>query len=90
MTPRGWLSTWSGLSSHARVADTLPHVRVPTLVVHPTADTEIRMHQAHAIYAASGADDKAYVDIAGAAHYLQGRRREALDVIIDWLRTRVP
>jgi pimeloyl-ACP methyl ester carboxylesterase len=90
MTPRGWLSTWSGLSSHARVADTLPHVRVPTLVVHPTADTEIRMHQAHAIYAASGADDKAYVDITGAAHYLQGRRREALDVIIDWLRTRVP
>jgi alpha-beta hydrolase superfamily lysophospholipase len=90
MTPRGWLSTWSGLSSHARVAETLPQVRVPTLVVHPTADTEIRMHQAHAIYTASGADDKDYVDINGAAHYLQGRRREALDVIVDWLRSRVP
>ena len=90
MTSRGWLSTWSGLSSHARVAETLPSVHVPTLVVHPTADTEIRMHQANAIYAASGADDKTYVDIEGAAHYLQGRRREALDVIIDWLRSRVP
>ena len=90
MSSRGWLSTWSGLSSHARVADTIPSVTVPTLVVHPTADTEIRLHQARAIHAAAGAADKTYVELAGAAHYLQGRRVEALELIIDWLRSRVP
>jgi len=90
MTARGWLSTWSGLSSHAAVAETLPQVDVPTLVVHPTADTEIRPHQARGIYEASGASDKDYVEIAGAAHYLHGHRRQALDAIIDWLRPRVP
>ncbi|MBA3653559.1 MAG: alpha/beta hydrolase, partial [Actinobacteria bacterium] len=88
MTARGWLSTWSGLSSHAAVAETIPGVSVPTLVVHPTADTEIRMHQAQAIYDAGGAADKTYVELKGAAHYLQGRRREAMDLVVDWLRPR--
>jgi len=86
MTARGWLSTWSGLSSRAEVADTVGRVTVPTLVIHPTADTEIRLHQARAIYEASGASDKTYVEVPGAEHYLPGRRREALDFIIDWLR----
>jgi pimeloyl-ACP methyl ester carboxylesterase len=90
MTTRGWLSTWSGLSSHARVADTISKVVVPTLVVHPTADTEIRVHQAHSIFDAAAAADKQYVELKGADHYLRGRRREALELITDWLRSRVP
>jgi len=90
MTTRGWLSTWSGLSSHARVAGTIPAVTVPTLIVHPTADTEIRRWQAEEIRDASGASDKSYVELEGAAHYLQGRRREAMDLVVDWLRSRVP
>jgi pimeloyl-ACP methyl ester carboxylesterase len=88
MTARAWLSTWSGLSSHAEMAATLPDVTVPTLVVHATGDTEIRLHQARAIHASSGAADNAYVEIAGAQHYLQGRRAEALGIIIDWLKAR--
>jgi alpha-beta hydrolase superfamily lysophospholipase len=90
MTTRAWLSTWSGLSSHARVAATIPKVKVPTLVIHPTADTEIRLHQAREIFEASGAADKEYVELEGAAHYLQGRRREAMDLVVRWLQARVP
>src|SRR5205807_1449582 len=57
MTARGWLSTWSGLSSSAALERTMPAISIPTLVVHPTADTEIRMSQARAIHGASGSAD---------------------------------
>jgi alpha-beta hydrolase superfamily lysophospholipase len=90
MTARGWLSTWSGLSSHAALADTMPGVRVPTLVVHPTADTEIRLHQAHAIRDAAGADDVTYHEVKGAPHYLDGFRQPVMDLVVDWLRARLP
>jgi pimeloyl-ACP methyl ester carboxylesterase len=41
MTARGWLSTWSGLASHAALEQTLPEVTAPTLVVCPMADMDI-------------------------------------------------
>jgi pimeloyl-ACP methyl ester carboxylesterase len=90
MTARGWLSTWSAAHSPARMADTLPRVTVPTLLVHATGDTEIRMHQARAMAAACGAEDRTYVELPGAPHYLEGHRREAMDLLVDWLRERVP
>ena len=49
----------------AALADTMPSVTVPTLVVHPTGDTEIRLHQAGAIRDASGAADLTYAPSAG-------------------------
>jgi alpha-beta hydrolase superfamily lysophospholipase len=90
MTPRGWLSTWSGLSSHAKLADTMPHVKVPTLIVHPTADTEIRVRQALEIRDAAGAGDVSYHAIKGAPHYLEGHRRPAMELVADWLQARFP
>jgi pimeloyl-ACP methyl ester carboxylesterase len=90
MTARGWLSTWSGLSSHAKLADTMPQVTVPTLLVHPTADTEIRVWQAREIVDAAGAEDVTYVEMTGAPHYLEGHRPEALARVVDWLRARYP
>jgi len=90
MTARGWLSTWSGLSSQARLADTMPKVTVPTLLIHPTADTEIRIRQAKEIAEASGAVDRTYIEMTGAPHYLEGRRREALAHVAQWLVARFP
>ena len=90
MTARGWLSTWSGLSSHAKLADTMPKVTVPTILVHPTADTEIRIRQAKEIVDNAGAADVTYVELKGAPHYLEGHRTEALAVVADWLAKRFP
>ncbi len=88
MTARGWLSTWSALSSRAKMADNMPSIRVPTLLIHPTADTEIRRREAKAIYDASGASDKTFVEMPGAPHYLEGHRPEALRIVAEWLDKR--
>jgi pimeloyl-ACP methyl ester carboxylesterase len=88
MTARGWLSTWSALSSRAKLADTMPQVTVPTLLIHPTADTEIRRWQAAEISAAAGANDCTLVELKGAPHYLEGYRPEAMTIVADWIAAR--
>src|SRR5829696_4315177 len=88
MTARGWLSTWSGLSSHAKLADTMPGVGVPTLLVHPTADTEIRVWQAKEIIDGAGAADTTLVEMKRAPHYLEGYRPEAMAIVAEWLAKR--
>ncbi|MDQ1455309.1 MAG: hypothetical protein QOH28_929 [Actinomycetota bacterium] len=90
MTSRGWLSTWSALSSRARLATTMPEVHVPVLVVHATADTEIRIRQAREIAGAAGSDDVTYVEMKGAPHYLEGHRVEAMKIVADWIARRFP
>lgn len=90
MTPRGWLSTWSSLSSHARLADNMPRVTVPTLILHPTADTEIRLRQAREIRDQAGSDDVTYAELERAPHYLEGHRPEAMRRVADWIRARFP
>jgi len=68
--------------------DNIAAVTVPTLIVHPTADTEIRTHQAEAIRDASGAADTTYVPLIGATHYLTGRRREVAGLAVEWMAAR--
>ena len=80
MTARGWLSTWSANASKARVADTIANVKIPTLLIHATGDTEIRLSQAHAMRDAAGSDDVSYHELKGADHYLsEGPYRRGLD-----------
>lgn len=101
MSARGWLSTWSGLSSNAALERTLPSVRVPTLVVAALADTDIYPAECRRQLAASGAADKAYYEHAGADHYFRPapgaaptdvdpRERLAADCVLPWLRARWP
>jgi alpha-beta hydrolase superfamily lysophospholipase len=68
----------------------MPHVQVPTLLIHPTADTEIRLWQAREILDNSGAEDTTYVEMTGAPHYLEGHRQEAMAHVVDWLAARFP
>lgn len=88
MTARGWLSTWSSLSSRARLSETIPKVTVPTMILHPTADTEIRLREAREIRDRAGASDVTYHEMKGAPHYLEGHRPEAMRLVADWIRQR--
>lgn len=96
MSARGWLSTWSGLSSHAALERTLPGVRIPTQVLAPTADTDIYPAECRRAFAASAAEDKCYAELPGADHYLRAvggqtadpRERVAEEWIVPWMRRR--
>jgi pimeloyl-ACP methyl ester carboxylesterase len=90
MTARGWLSTWSGLSSHARMDQLMPQVTIPSLLLHPTADTEVRIRETEENFNNNGAQDKTIVHIKGAPHYLEGYRPESMAIVAEWLAKRFP
>ena len=101
MTARGWLSTWSGLSSNAALERTLPEVRVPTLAVCAMADMDIYPSECRQAYDRTAATDKTYRELSGASHYLypageKGSKlahpqdRVADEIIVPWLRERWP
>ena len=72
------------------MSDTMQTIKVPTLLIHPTADTEIRRREAQTIYGSSGADDKTLIEITGALHSLERYGPEALNIAAEWLRKRFP
>lgn len=97
VTPEAWLSTWSGLSSYARMAANLPIVTVPTLVVGANADQDIFLSDMRAQYETSGARDKQIVFIEGADHFMRAGgaksdlgdpRPRLMKVLADWTRER--
>jgi hypothetical protein len=97
-TPEAWLSTWSGLSSHAALVDNIARCTVPTLVLQASADCDIYYADARAIFTAAAAADKMLITIAGATHWLLPRRgwqgehpRQRLQQVLhDWLNERFP
>jgi pimeloyl-ACP methyl ester carboxylesterase len=97
VTPDAWLSTWSGLSSYAKMSVNLPHVTVPTLVVGANADQDIFISDVRAEHEASGAKDKTLAFIEGADHFMRagGSRAQLGDprprlmkVLTEWTRER--
>lgn len=99
MTPRGWLSTWSGTSSYADLYETIRGVSVPILIMEADSDMDIYPAQQRRIFENAGATDKNLETIAGADHYLNPvgenadklalPRERAADQIVSWVRERL-
>jgi hypothetical protein len=97
MTPRGWLSTWSGLSSPANLTDNLKRVSIPSLIVNAHGDSDIFPADAQAIFDAAAAADKQFVSLERAGHYLTpvpgstgpDPREQLIDILVPWLRARL-
>lgn len=98
VTPRAWLSTWSGLRANADLAKTLPEVKEPVLVVHAERDKEVfRRADFETICGAVASEDRTFEVIAGAGHYFEppfGEREaphvEALmDRVVPWIEERL-
>lgn len=100
MSARGWLSTWSGLSSRAALARTLPGVTLPTLMVNALGDQEIYPGEARGAFDALAAADRQLVELQGADHYLRPLPGAPADDdpvarlcdawLLPWLRERWP
>jgi len=95
LTPRAWLSSWSGLSSRAAVLDNLPLVTVPTLVANYASDNAIYPASAETIYAQSPASDKSRAQFEGDHFGLTATferkplgPKSAATMILEWLRAR--
>ncbi len=97
LTPRAWLSLWSGHASRASVLDNLPKVDIPTLVLDYTGDSAIHPHNAEMIFSQSPAADKTLMHVDGDHFGLplpsapdEGGREEALKAVVTWLQARFP
>ncbi|WP_446719600.1 alpha/beta hydrolase [Hydrogenophaga sp. OTU3427] len=94
VTPESWLSTWSGLSSNAAMAKTVPSVRQPALVIEYTGDNCVFPADVQAMLAAMPTQDKTHLQVRGNHHGLALEPGEpngqeiAGQHIQDWLDTR--
>lgn len=97
VTPRAWLSTWSGLSSNANLLANVQHIAEPTLIVHAERDREVLPSDASSLLEACASKDKHRVTVAGARHYFEpdlGERdaphvETAMDAIVPWITERL-
>ena len=95
-TPESWLSTWSGLTSRARLAETAAAVRQPCLFIEYTGDSVVFPADAAAAYAAIPSADKQRLRLRGDHHGqpLQPGERPgralAGEALRDWLGQSFP
>ena len=96
-TPHAWLSTWSGLASHANQMKDLPQIAAPTLFINAGKDQEIFPEtDAKPMFAAVAAKDKTFVQFDDAQHYFNppfGQKEapdveKVMDVVVPWILDR--
>ena len=97
VAPRGWLSTWSGLSSNANILESGLAVTEPALVVNAGRDLDVHP-QAHSrrIFDTLASTDKTYVEFPDALHYFEpddaGDKalNDLMDCLVPWVAERFP
>lgn len=99
VTPQGWLSTWSGLSSNADISKTGAAVTEPAVVINAGRDLDV-YPQTHSrmIFETIQSDDKQFWDFDEALHYFEPDEDEdgnpSLDALmaklLPWLAERFP
>ncbi|WP_334129382.1 alpha/beta hydrolase [Sneathiella sp.] len=99
MTPHGWLSTWSGLSSNACIELTGPSITIPAVVIHAGKDLEVfPATHSKVNFNTIKSTDKEYWDIPEALHYFEPDEGDngnetlnrMLDRLVAWTRARFP
>ena len=96
MTPEGWLSTWSGLSTRCNMHRNVRNLSQPLLVVDFEADVTILPFVAEGTFENAATADKTLVRIH-ADHFAfkaEGAREagipETAAAIVEWLKPRFP
>jgi len=91
LTPRAWLSSWSGLSTRASIAGCLRAVREPLLIVSYTSDGGCFPDDNKEQLDACASSDKTMCCVPADHYGLPLTEREkALKLIADWLKARFP
>jgi hypothetical protein len=94
LSPRAWLSTWSGTSSRANFLENARSLNVPVLFCAADGDSDILPAAATAMWAAIASPNKVRQDIDGSDHYLRPLpgaagappRERFADLLAGWLR----
>jgi hypothetical protein len=91
VTPRAWLSTWSGLSTRATLIESLKAVHEPLLLISLTSDNLGFPDASLAQLDASPAEDKT-IRFVEAEHFATPlpKREEAVRLVVEWLAPHFP
>jgi len=95
VTPQAWLSTWSGISSHANLVSNISKLDIPVLVCNATKDKEIYPADTKEIWNAVTAKDRSQHDF-NASHYFEppfGEKeapdvKRLMDTVVPWIKER--
>jgi hypothetical protein len=98
VSPRTWLTYWSGVSSTWGFLHAAPSVETPLLFISAAGDSDILPADADAMWAATRGADRTRHDLRGADHYLRPTsqhrgpppRETALALITEWIDKRWP